>query len=534
MARQKTGIPVPNKFSGSSNPLLLRALDLPPDAPYKVKEPNSENQALVWPLKYKYEPVGCPADCHKECPKRDVFERHGQREVDYVGLPSGSTPRIFRVRIRRWLSACGEFVPPSPLPGMSGKHQLTVPALEYEVQEIKVGTPAKFLARTVGNGLSTVYRIKDEYFPKMPLHLRIDPTMESFGVDEVEIGDVFYTIFVDNTNRRYIGMVRGTDEDSIAPAFLEIRAKCNIKRATADFSRGYIPLLRRYFASITVTGDKYHLIEKIKEFIDIVRRDQANRLTEAQANEIRDFLGYNEEEEPSDEDEDAIEEEAEHRSAASTLKADADLFKNIYAKFDKAKQERLKRWLEIVPEIKPHWVFLQRLYSLLSDPRIDSSMGYKRFCKVAYQFVDTQPVKEKEKDKNRNRNKDNVEGKNTSPKKFQYPGLTNFMRRQFDEIVAYFWTREDNSRAESMNSRIGQMIIDAHGLAPEEINRLMLERYGFNEVESREPATDADNDSADKGGNKKSRHGRHSRKKWPFKLPAKDDRPMQLPLDLGN
>lgn len=526
MARQKTGIPVPNKFSGSSNPLLLRALGLPPDAPYKVKEETTKDGALVWPLTYRYEPVGCPTDCQNDCQKRDHFDKHGHRTVEYIGLPSGSTPRIFRVRIRRWLSACGEFVPPSPLPGMSEKHQMTAGALDYEVQEIKAGTPAKFLARTVGNGLSTVYRIKAEYFPKVPLHLRIDPTMESFGIDEVEIGGVYYTIFVDNTYGRFIGIVRGMDEDSIAAALLEIRSKCNIKRATADFSRGYISLLRRYFPDITVTADKYHLIERIKEFIDIVQRDQANRLTEAQANAIRDFLGYTEDDELSDEDEDAIEEEAEQRSAKSTLKADAALFKNIYTKFDEAEQERLKKWLDIVPEITPHWRFLQRVYALVSDKRVDPWKGYKRFCRILYKFLETQPMKKKNKDN------DPDEGKNTTPKELLYPGLSNFLRRQFDEIVAYFWTREDNSRAESMNSRIRQIIIDSRGLAPEEVNRLMLERYGWKERDSSEVAADAD--SAGKSGRKKSRHGRHRRKKWPFKLAVKADRSGQLPLNLND
>ena len=513
MARRSKGIPVPNKFSGSPNPLLLRALDLPPDAPYKVKGESIKDGVSVWRITYKYEPVGCPSDCKKDCPRRNRLEKNGHRFAEYFGLPSGNSPRSFQVRIRRWLSACGEFVPPTPLPGMSEEHQMTIPALEYQVQEIKVGTPAKFLARTVGNGLSTVYRIRDEYFPKMPLHLRIDPTMESFGMDEVEIGGVWYTIFVDNTHEKYVGMVRGMDEDSIAAALIEIRTKCNIKRATADFSRGYIPLLRRYFPGITITGDRYHLIEKVKEFIDIVRRDQANRLTETQANAIRDFLGYTDED-LSDEEEEVIEEEAEHRSAASALKADADLFKNIYAKFDNAMQRRLDRWLEIVPEIKPHWVFLQRLYALNNDKQLDPWTGYKRFCKIAYQFLDTQPVKCKDK----NKKGDKIE-KNPTSKQPLYPGLANFLHRQFDEIVAHFWTREDNSRCESMNSRISQIITDAHGLAAEEVNRVMIEHYGVKEGESGGAAADL----AGRAGNRKSRHGRHSRKKWPFKVPVKAD-----------
>jgi hypothetical protein len=47
-------------------------------------------------------------------------------------------------------------------------------------------------------------------------------------------------------------MVRGMDEESLKDAFLAIAATCNIERATADFSRGYIALLRRYFPGITI------------------------------------------------------------------------------------------------------------------------------------------------------------------------------------------------------------------------------------------------------------------------------------------
>jgi hypothetical protein len=295
--------------------------------------------------------------------------------------------------------------------------------------------------------------------------------------------------------------------------------------------------LRRYFPGITITGDKYHLIEKVKKFIDTVRCDQANRLTEAQKKAIQDFLGLKEEE-LSDEDEDAIEEAAEPRSAAGALRADADLFKNIYAKFDRASQQRLKMWLKIVPEIKPHWVFLQRLYTLLNDERVDASTGYNRFCKITYQFLDTQPAKDKttgaEKEKENDNGKDKVEGKVTGPKKFLYPGLGNFLRRQFDEIVAYFWTREDNSRAESMNSRVKQIIWDTRGLAPEEINRLMLERYGYQKPESEENAPVIDPNSSKKSRSAKSRHGRHRRKQWPFKGAFKADDPKQLSLDLSD
>lgn len=501
---------MPNRISGSPDARLLRAFGLPVDAPYSFlsEEPLDENGAEIWPMRYEYEPAECPKTCSKVCAKRNHFTRNGCRTTDYVHLNTGSTPRFLRVEIRRWLAECAEAVPPAPLPGMAKGHLMTIPAQVHVVKELKAGTPVDFLARTLGTSESTIRRLKKEFMPCPELGLRIDPNMKSFKIDEIKIGGKYYTTFHDGTHRRYMGMVRGMREKQIKAALIAIRETCHIERATADFSRGYIAILRRYFPGIVITGDKQHLLEKVKKFMSALRRVQEKVLTGEQAKAIREALGVRGLEEgrdlenrPGDDErdeevEEGIEKKATEWSPAGRLKRDARLFNAAYVKLDADQRKRIAMWLEIVPALKPHWFLLQRLYSLLNKGR-GREKSCKRLRKILWQFEEAHPQ--------------------------QARTILGFFDRNWDAITAYFWTGETNAFAESMHSRMRKMIWLANGLAAEEVNRRMWERYGV--------AAEASETAPRKEEDHKTRHGLHRRKRWPLESSPSDRPQMDFSFD---
>jgi hypothetical protein len=71
---------------------------------------------------------------------------------------------------------------------MTDGHGLTLPAKTFLLCALKAGSPVRELAERMALSESTIYRFRDQFIPEEPLGFCIDPTMESFGIDEIKIG----------------------------------------------------------------------------------------------------------------------------------------------------------------------------------------------------------------------------------------------------------------------------------------------------------------------------------------------------------
>lgn len=540
MGRPNPENTIANSITDSPNPLSLRILGFTGREPYRFSsdKPRREFGTLVWTLEYEYKPAGCPRDCPTVgCTGRNKPRCHSSRTVEFAHAPEGLIPRWLRVQIARWFTQCGiELVPPLPLPGMLEGHRLTLPGKAFLIHALSAGTSVEQLAEIMALSASSIYRFRNQYIPLEPLGLCIDPRMKSFGIDEIRIGGVWYTVLVDNTHHRFIALIRGTSESDIKDALIEIRTKCKIKRATMDFSRGYIAVVRKYFPRIEITGDKFHFVRRLREKLSGLLTAVVGDLAQPEIERLWAALQISPDQELDEDEAGEIEEKAEKISSAGLLKRERKLFLRKFIHLNQEERGAVRAWFDTIPrrqvltgaarlvalqharaqapaeqaakfslfakavnEIPPptrmevlreaHRL-LQRLYWLMNQKTLSPEDSQQRLHKTLYQFVAA-----------------------TRPRG---RGITKFFGDHFAVISAYFETGETNAFSESFNRVVREILSASRRLSYEALNRKLV-AWNRRPTKRRKFKTQKSGTRRDaKPLPRPSRHGLHRRREWPF------------------
>ena len=238
-SRSNNGSPLA-PLSGRSLPLFdLAEYELDPKNPLTV-----ENGCFVWNVNRVLEPDHCPADCAKtDCPNRDKLHTNGTRKATPTHVSQARVPQKIRINVWRWFTTCGlkerEVFPSLPHPGVSPTHDMTTAAVDWVVEQLAECESPKEIAKDFRGTVSeaNIYRIKDEFIPKplWPVTLCINPAMRCFRIDDLQIGETYYTLLLDATHNSFIGLIKGRSAEEVGPALEAIRARCTILRATIDF-----------------------------------------------------------------------------------------------------------------------------------------------------------------------------------------------------------------------------------------------------------------------------------------------------------
>lgn len=556
MRRPNAENTIANSISACRDALPLRVLGFTGSEPYKFlsDRPRVEYGRLIWLLEYEYKPIECPRDCTVVgCPFRNQPSRHSSRSVEFAHLPEDK-PRWVRIELPRWFTNCGiELVPPLPLPGMVEGHRLTVPAKSYLIAELKAEVPIRKLVQRMALSESTIYRFRDQYIPPELIGLCIDPTMKSLGIDEIKIGGKWYTVRVDNTHHRFIGLVRGKGEDDVKAALVEIRQKCKIKRATMDFSRGYISIVRRYFPKIKITSDKFHFVREMRKKISPFLTAAANELAQHEIERIWTALKISPDQQLNDDEADEIEEMAEKVSSGRLLRRDRKFFMRKFKALNQDQRGALKAWFDTIPqrEVLTGATRLEALKRARAEAPVEKSTDFSYFARTVDKLPEPTSI-ELLRELHRllqrlysvmNQKTLAARGPEASLNRLHKilylfvgatyghaPEIRSFLRDHFEVIAAYFDTGETNAFSESFNRVVRQILRSSRRLSIEAlVRKLAAWNHKPRKKRSFEPKSSTERKS--KPLQCPSRHGLHRRRAWPFeRLESGGEQQMRLPF----
>lgn len=497
----------------------------PEEEPYEVV-----GDAIVWNLRRRFEFPGCPKHCrYTNCPNRDKLERGGFRKATFRHVRDGLNRQKIKITIQRWFwtgAPVFEVHPTLPHPGISANHRMTIAAVEFAESELKEGVSPKKIAKDLGVALSTIYVIESELEAKsqpvtenvpVTFMLSIDPEMECIQLDEFKWGEVYYTLILGVSPRKktFVGIVPGRSGENVIPALKAIFARSKVWRATADFG-DYVPILKQAKPDIVITGDKWHFSEKLKEVLADIGKAAAGTLKEEASDLIRKHLIAQASQIADRELRRKATKEISTSTMVSLFEKNINLFRTTHRKLDSERRKDVDFWLGKIPALKEPYKMLQRMYWLRNQEHLSVAEARKRFWKALFLLKVNAPQ--------------------------AYESAVFFFEERWEEVLAYFETRETNARAESLIRRIRIMLSVSGGLTPAELVRRMILKYAngspaYYFSEKWEPLTARSEllpDLACKEDSRicGSRHGKHASKNQLVEAdPANQPSQYNLPLE---
>jgi transposase len=111
-------------------------------------------------------------------------------------------------------------------------------------------------------------------------------SVEELSVDETSSrkGHNYFTILADRTAKKVVGVAIGKDKEAFAEALvdMEIRGayRQQVKAVTMDMSTSYIAAVNEWMAQAAIVFDRFHLVKKLNEAVDQVRRTEQRQFKE--------------------------------------------------------------------------------------------------------------------------------------------------------------------------------------------------------------------------------------------------------------
>lgn len=139
--------------------------------------------------------------------------------------------------------------------------------------------------RHIGISAKRVFGIVRRYVSNALATQDLSP-VNQLSVDETSSrkGHNYLTIMADRVAKKVVGISVGKDKDAFAHALIdmEIRGadRTEIKCVTMDMSRSYIAAAGQYLTEACIVFDRFHIIKKLNEAVDQVRRTDQRQYDE--------------------------------------------------------------------------------------------------------------------------------------------------------------------------------------------------------------------------------------------------------------
>lgn len=110
--------------------------------------------------------------------------------------------------------------------------------------------------------------------------------VEDLALDEVSItkGHNYFTILTDRQAGKVVGIAEGKDHKAVDKALIdmEIRGadRSEVQTVTLDMSTAYIAACDRYFPDAERVFDRFHIMKKLNEAVDAVRKEDQKQFKE--------------------------------------------------------------------------------------------------------------------------------------------------------------------------------------------------------------------------------------------------------------
>jgi transposase len=214
---------------------------------------------------------GCP---EQQCPVHDTEDKTW-RHLDFFQYKAYLHARVPRVR-------CAEHgvrqVPVSWARPGSGFTLLFEALLITFAEAMPVARIAKF----TGEQDTRIWRVLDGYVARERAKLDFS-TVERVGVDETAAarGQDYVSIFMDPDRRRVLFATPGRDGKTVQAFAEDLRAHGGYPEAignvTCDMSAAFIAGVHDYLCNADITFDRFHIMKKLGEAVDEVRRAEAKK-----------------------------------------------------------------------------------------------------------------------------------------------------------------------------------------------------------------------------------------------------------------
>ncbi len=161
-------------------------------------------------------------------------------------------------------------------PFVHGKEQLTKQLKQYVVDLCRV-TTMQSAAGLAGLSWDTVKGIIKSRLSKDYAHIRLKD-IKRLAIDEIYLGHKhkFMTIVIDHQSGRIVWVANGRGSDALKEFFRRLKASTAVIEAISmDMSGAYSSAVAKWLPSAIIVFDRFHVVKKMNEHIDDLRRELA-------------------------------------------------------------------------------------------------------------------------------------------------------------------------------------------------------------------------------------------------------------------
>ncbi len=216
--------------------------------------------------------VRCP-----RCGSRSVKARAwGSRQI--MGLPIGDRKVILVVKLFRLrCGKCRADVRES-LPFANPKARYTHGVARY-VLGLRRHMTVEAIARHLGLRWQTVKDIEKAYLQRKYAHVPLRG-VRALGIDEIYVGRrKFMTVVLNLQTGDVLFVGPGKSGETLRPFLRRLkRSGARIEAVAMDMSKAYTAWVKDHCPNARIVYDKFHVVKKMNEAVDEVRREQQRRL----------------------------------------------------------------------------------------------------------------------------------------------------------------------------------------------------------------------------------------------------------------
>lgn len=218
--------------------------------------------------------------------------------------------------------------------------------------------------------------------------------VKELAIDETSSkkGHNYLTILSDREKKKVVGVSEGKDTKAVENALVDMEVRGahreDVRTLTIDMSRSYISSAAKFFEQASVIFDRFHIMKKMNEAVDIIRREE-QRKSKAAFKKTRYWWLYN-----SEKLKDFQRERIEQLGAAYPTIGEAyrlkELLRDVFdhAKYDKrlywlndwikqAKKTGLEPILKFVNMLHNHWYGIKTYFKELATNAYAENVNLK-------------------------------------------------------------------------------------------------------------------------------------------------------------
>lgn len=202
--------------------------------------------------------------CHEETGARRTRQRLRVRDIPLHGLPT----EILIIAQTYKCTHCGGKMGLRQL-GIDDRRQMTT-RLRYYIEDRVFRRAVEDLVYDTGVSKSTIASIADVLSDEIE-KLWLIRTPRILGIDDIYIGRIARTVFVDSETGEVLALARSKHEKDVVPLLRQFSAGGQVEYVTLDMDQAYQPMIRRIMPEATIVFDKFHIVQRVNEVMKNIR-----------------------------------------------------------------------------------------------------------------------------------------------------------------------------------------------------------------------------------------------------------------------